>query len=68
MSKVAFTPGKLGKVKTRGKGNRKSIPSTATGSQARYIKTRLEFALIYPKEKLNEVAQPENESQVGKKR
>ena len=27
----------------------------------------LEFALIYPKEKLNEVAQPENESQVGKK-
>jgi len=27
----------------------------------------LEFALIYPKEKLNDVAQPENESQVGKK-
>ena len=27
----------------------------------------LEFALIYPKEKLNEVAQPGNESQVGKK-
>ena len=28
---------------------------------------RLEFALIYPKVKLNEVPQPENESQVGKK-
>ena len=27
----------------------------------------LEFALIYPREKLNEVAQPENESHVGKK-
>ena len=27
----------------------------------------LEFVLIYPKEKLNEVAQPENGSQVGKK-
>ena len=27
----------------------------------------LEFALIYPREKLNEVAKPENESHVGKK-
>jgi len=32
------------------------------------LRRSLEFALIYPKEKLNEVAQPENESQVGKKR